>query len=118
VVRQTGNAAGLVAGLVTGDYELIGRSLHDVIAEPVRAQMIEGFTSMKRGAIEAGALGCSISGSGPALFALARDRASAEMAARAMGDVLNGLERPYDLYVSCINPRGATVLQTKPHDAL
>ncbi|MGH2487839.1 MAG: homoserine kinase, partial [Ktedonobacterales bacterium] len=61
-VKQWGNAAGLVAGLLLGDFALIGRSLHDVVAEPARARLIPGFAAVKRAALDAGALGCGISG--------------------------------------------------------
>jgi len=111
VVRQTGNTAGLVAGLLTGDYDLIGRSLHDVIAEPVRAGTIDGFFEMKHAALEAGALGCSISGSGPALFALSREEASACEIARAMGAVLDRRKEPHETHVSRINAQGARLIQ-------
>jgi homoserine kinase len=117
VVRQTGNAAGLVAGLLTGDFELIGRSLHDVIAEPYRAETIDGFPEIKRAASEAGALGCSISGSGPAVFALAGDRPSADDVVNAMGRVLERLGKPHDRYVSRINTTGAIILPPGSHEA-
>jgi len=111
VVRQTGNAAGLVAGLITGNHELIGRSLHDVIAEPVRAGTIEGFFEMKNAALEAGALGCSISGSGPALFALSREEAPAREIARAMGAVLGRRGKSHESHVSRINAQGARLVK-------
>jgi len=110
VVTQTGNAAGLVAGLLTGDLALLGRSLHDVIAEPVRGKHIPGFAGMKEAALKAGALGCSISGSGPALFALCDSKKTGGMIGAAMGQVLDRLGCPYDTYVSTINCTGARVL--------
>jgi homoserine kinase len=110
VVTQTGNAAGLVAGLLTSDFRLIGRSLQDVIAEPVRGKCIPGFAEMKSAALAAGALGCSISGSGPALFALSPSRDIGQSIARAMGRVLDELGCPYDTFVSTINSTGARVL--------
>jgi homoserine kinase len=69
LVRQTANLAGVVAGCCTGDLELIGRSLVDVVVEPHRAPLVPGFAAVKAAAMEAGALGCSLSGSGPSLFA-------------------------------------------------
>jgi homoserine kinase len=107
LVTQTGNAAGLVAGLLTGDYQLIGRSLRDVVAEPARAHTIPGFTEAQRAAREAGALGCSISGSGPALFALARTTATADRVAQAMGDVYRERNIACTTHVSPVNPLGA-----------
>jgi homoserine kinase len=107
VVTQTGNAAGLVAGILTRDSSLIGRSLCDVIVEPVRAPMIEGFADIKRAALDAGALGCSISGSGPALFALADGRDAAERISLAMAAILTARKSKHDVYVSRINSEGA-----------
>jgi homoserine kinase len=110
VIRQTGNAAGLVAGLMSGNYELIGRSLHDAIAEPARACLIPGFLDLKNAALKAGALGCSISGSGPALFALAGSRAFAESAQHAMLKTLVGRSAPLLSFVSTVAKRGAYIV--------
>ena len=71
-IAQMGNVAGLVAGLMKSDYELISRSMVDVIIEPVRSILIPEFKQVKQAAISNGALGCSISGSGPSMFALSR----------------------------------------------
>jgi len=68
-ITQWGNVGALVAGLYTNDYELIGRSLHDEIIEPVRSMLIPGFDLIKKTAYENGALGSGISGSGPSIFA-------------------------------------------------
>lgn len=110
VIRQTGNAAGLVAGLFLQDFGLISRSLHDAIAEPVRKKLIPGFDTMQSAALAAGALGCSISGSGPSVFALATSKEIAQRAGAEMGRVLDSLKCTYDLYVSTISRRGATIL--------
>lgn len=110
VVKQTGNAAGLVAGLLTGDLALVSRSLHDVIAEPHRAEAISGFAEIKEAALAAGALGCSISGSGPAVFALAGDRHGAERSVQAMAAVLDRHQMAHDTYLSRVNTHGARVL--------
>ncbi|MGP3372485.1 homoserine kinase, partial [Escherichia coli] len=76
-IRQWGNIAGLVAGLLQQDYELIGRSLEDVLIEPVRSILIPGFDTIKQLSKEAGALGGGISGSGPSVFMLSKDEATA-----------------------------------------
>lgn len=68
-VEQSANLAGVVAGCHSGDLELIGRSLADLVVEPHRAPLVSGFDAVKRAALEGGALGCSLSGSGPAVFA-------------------------------------------------
>ncbi len=83
-VTQWGNAAALVSALYRSDLELLSRALVDVVAEPVRAPGVPGFHAAKAAAIEAGALGCSLSGSGPALFALCDGRDGARRVAAAM----------------------------------
>lgn len=112
LVTQTGNAAGLIAGLMKKDYGLIGRSLRDVVAEPARGRLIPGFARMKEAAREAGALGCSISGSGPSVFALSTSLATAEQIAKAMSDVLENVQCPHSAYVSRINSTGAKLLSS------
>src|ERR1700712_5123549 len=76
-IRQWGNIAGLVAGLLQSNYELIGRSLEDVLIEPVRSILIPGFNSVKEKSKKAGALGGGISGSGPSIFMLSKDEPTA-----------------------------------------
>jgi homoserine kinase len=110
VVRQTGNAAGLVAGLMSGNFGLISRSLHDVIAEPARRHLVPSFAEMKAAALEAGALGCSLSGSGPAVFALATSPELAGRIGHAMGAVLERISRPHSIIVSGINNTGARII--------
>ena len=80
-IRQWGNIGGLVAGLMKGDYELIGRSLEDVIIEPVRSILIPGFDIIKSECKSAGAIGGGISGSGPSIFMLSRDHQTAQKVA-------------------------------------
>lgn len=114
VVTQTGNAAGLIAGLLTSDYGLIGRSLHDVIAEPARGPMIPGFRAMKEAAMRAGALGCSISGSGPSVFALSRGRKTADATSDAMSAALDAIGCAHSRSVSLISPVGARLCSGGP----
>jgi len=109
-VKQWGNVAGLIAGLTTGDYGLIGRSLQDVIVEPIRSILIPGFNTIKNAALEAGALGCSISGSGPSIFALSKSEAVAKKAGNAMMAALKLIEVDGDLYISKINKQGPKVI--------
>lgn len=84
VVHQTANLAGVIAGCCTGDVPLIARALRDVLVEPHRAALVPAFAQVQRAAMEAGALGCSISGAGPALFAWCDGDASAAAACDAM----------------------------------
>ncbi len=106
-VTQWGNVAGLVAGLFRDDLDLVARSLVDVVAEPKRSAQVPGFAAAKRAALDHGALGCSLSGSGPTMFALCRSRADAETAAAAMAAALSGVGLAADPYVSPVGAEGA-----------
>ncbi len=75
-VWQTANLAGFISGCYTDDLDMIRASLEDVVIEPQRQALIPGFQDVRRGAMEAGALGCSISGAGPSMFAWAREAAA------------------------------------------
>lgn len=105
-IRQWGNIAGLVAGLMMGDYELIGRSLEDVIIEPVRSILIPGFDRIKADCKAAGAIGGGISGSGPSIFMLSRDETTAQVVAGVMKSVYNQIGVEYHIYVTTINQEG------------
>jgi homoserine kinase len=105
-IRQWGNLAALVAALFNGDRQLLGRSLQDVVAEPARSLLIPGFAEVKAAALAAGALGCSISGSGPSLFALCATADEAARAGTAMKAAFRAAGLESDLYLSAVNPRG------------
>jgi len=108
-VSQWGNLAALVASLYAGDLALMGRSLGDLIAEPVRAVLIPGFAAVREAALEAGAIGCSISGAGPAVFALAASVATAEAVAEAMRQAFADAGLTAAAYVSEINRTGPRI---------
>lgn len=108
-IIQSGNIAGLVAGLFQEDMELISRSLNDVIAEPSRSVLIPGFDEVKAGIKEAGALGCGISGSGPTLFILSPNESIAREVSRISQKVYDKIGLDVDLYVPAINTKGAFV---------
>jgi homoserine kinase len=108
-VEQWGNTAGLIAGLFREDYELIGRSLHDVIIEPIRSMLIPGYDAIKQSAMDAGALGCNISGSGPSLFAFSTSEQTAFSVARAMQAVCERYRIESDIYVSRVNKQGPEI---------
>jgi homoserine kinase len=112
-VRQWGNLAALVAALYEGDLELLSRSLQDVVAEPRRGLLIPGFARVKQAALDGGALGCSISGSGPSVFSLCRSMQGARDVGTAMqsGFAQVGLES--DVYLSGINETGPVVLDSE-----
>jgi homoserine kinase len=109
-IKQWGNIAGLVAGLVKGDYDLIGRSLEDGIIEPVRSILIPGFESIKKQCKEAGVLGGGISGSGPSLFMLSKDKSTAAAAEGIMKEVYDRLGLDYHTYVTTINNEGCSLI--------
>ncbi len=105
-VKQWGNVGGLIAGLYTEDYDLIGRSLVDHIVEPIRSMLIPGFESIKKASIEVGALGCGISGSGPSVFAFSKGLETAKAVKKAMEVVYDPLNLPYETHVSGVNLDG------------
>lgn len=107
---QSGNIAGLVAGLFQEDMALISRSLNDVIAEPSRSVLIPGYEEVKEGIKPAGALGCGISGSGPTIFILSPSEEIAWEVSRMAQKVFDAMQLPIDLYVSAINTRGAYII--------
>ncbi len=109
-IMQWGNVGGLIAGLYTQDYDLIGRSLHDEIIEPVRSMLIPGFDLIKQTALANGALGAGISGSGPSIFALSRGEATAQKIAKAMCDVYDQMQLPYEIHVSKVNGDGVRII--------
>lgn len=109
-VIQWGNIAGLVAGLMKPDYGLISRSLKDVIAEPIRSMLIPGFDRMKVKALENGALGSGISGSGPTIFALSTEEGTARKVGEVIGKEFERIRLNSEIFVSRINPKGAMVL--------
>jgi len=110
-VKQWANLGALVHALHTSDFDLLARSLEDSIAEPRRAPLVPGLASIKKAAMDAGALGSSLSGSGPSIFALCRDRATADRVAVAMtAAVTAAIGGESQVYVSSISSRGARVI--------
>ncbi|MCJ8167401.1 homoserine kinase [Pontibacter sp. E15-1] len=110
-IRQWGNLAALMAGLLKGDYALIGRSLHDEIFEPERAFLIPLFKQAKQAALEAGALGAGISGSGPSIFALSATEQDALKVRKAIEEVYLSSGIDLHAYVSQVPEQGARVIQ-------
>ena len=109
-IMQWGNVGGLIAGLYTQDYDLIGRSLHDEIVEPLRSVLIPGFDLIKQAALENGALGSGISGSGPSIFALSKGKETAGKIAKAMCEVYEAINLPFEIHVSKVNSEGVKIL--------
>ena len=112
-VKQWSNIASLVTGFMKKDYKIISNSINDFIVEPVRSLLIPSFYEMKKAALDSGAVGCSISGSGPSLFALTRSKATANKVAKEMKKVLDKIDIESDIYVSGINKRGPKILSAK-----
>lgn len=108
-IKQWGNIAGLVAGFMKNDYDLISRSLEDVIIEPVRSILIPGFSEVKNKSREAGALGGGISGSGPSIFMLSKEEATARNVETVMKQVFDKVGIDYKTYVTTLNHRGVTI---------
>lgn len=112
-VKQWGNVGGLVAGLLKGDYQIISNSLKDDIIEPIRSVLIPGFAEVKQAAIEAGALGAGISGSGPSIFALSSTMATAEGVEKAMRETFNSIGLKNKAYVCRILKQGARIIDER-----
>jgi homoserine kinase len=112
-IRQWGNIAGLVTGFMKNDYELIGRSLEDVIIEPVRSMLIPGFDEVKKVCKEAGALGGGISGSGPSIFMLSKNEATAKNVEAVMQNIYNKIGLAYHTYLTTINNEGVRVVNAE-----
>ena len=109
-IKQWGNIGGLVAGFLKNDLDLIGRSLEDVIIEPVRSILIPGFNEIKTKCKKAGALGGGISGSGPSIFMLCKNEVTAVEVESEMKNVYDKIGISYHTYVTTINTHGVSIV--------
>lgn len=109
-IQQTGNLGALIVGLYRSDMDLISRALQDVIIEPQRAKLIPHFYEVKEAALNAGVLGCSISGAGPSIFALSPNSLIAERAGAAMQKIFTDNKIENQLFISTINQEGAILM--------
>jgi len=109
-VTQWGNIAGLVSGLFLNDLDLIGRSMQDVLVEPVRSMLIPDFYEMRQIAMESGAISFGISGSGPSVFSFTRDEETAKQIAQKLQQQLASIQINSNAYVSPINDEGPKIL--------
>ncbi|AEM71484.1 homoserine kinase [Allomuricauda ruestringensis DSM 13258] len=105
-IQQWGNLGGLIAGLFQNDYDLIGRSLHDHIVEPIRSILIPAFDDIKANALKVGALGSGISGSGPSIFALSKGEEIAQQVAESMKETYQNIGVDFDIHISKVNSQG------------
>ncbi|CAL2102081.1 Homoserine kinase [Tenacibaculum sp. 190130A14a] len=110
-VTQWANVGGLISGLYSDNYELISNSLTDIIVEPVRKKLIPHFDSVKKAAIEAGALGAGISGSGPTIFALCRGNEVAKEVYKAIKETYQETGIDFHMIQSEINTQGIQILE-------
>ena len=117
-IKQWGNIAGLVTGFMKSDYDLIGRSLEDIIIEPVRSILIPGFEKVKTECKEAGALGGGISGAGPSLFMLSKDEKTARIVESIMKETYETIGLDHYTYVTTLNQHGCTIINQKEHELL
>ena len=99
--------------MATREPSLLGRSLHDCMVEPQRKKLIPGFDAVKDAALQRGALGCSISGAGPSVFALCDSGYLAQSVGQAMQAAFRNTGIESQLYVSPINQRGVEILSAK-----
>ena len=109
-LKQCGNLAGLIAGLTTGDYPLISRSITDVFAEPYRTQQLPDFEVLKSSSLEAGSIGTGLSGSGPSVFSLCRGEEMATSVGEVMKRHFNQRDIEAGIYVSRISQAGCKIL--------
>jgi homoserine kinase len=112
-IQQWANLGALIHALHRSDFALMSRALEDTIAEPRRAALVPGLAAIKQAARDAGALGCSLSGSGPSLFALCRDQGTAQAVASAMTTAVTlHVGGEPQTYVSPIAPEGARIVSS------
>lgn len=111
-IAQWANVGSLIHALHISDYDLIHRSLQDIIVEPYRKQLIPHFDAVKIAALETGALGCAISGSGPSIFALSKGKDTAEKVEKAMQAVYAKTEIDFNTFVSKINLEGIKIIKS------
>ena len=109
-ITQWANLGSLVHALHSNDYDLISKSLHDEIIEPYRSQLIPHFSDVKKAALKVGALGCSISGSGPSIFSLSKGIKTATNVEVAINNIYKTTEIEFDMFVCKINTEGMKII--------
>ncbi|GGD24951.1 homoserine kinase [Flavobacterium orientale] len=109
-ITQWGNLGGFISGLYTEDYALMGRCLQDVVAEPYRKNLIPEFNNVKKSALENGALGCGISGSGPSIYALSKGIQTSKNVGNKMKEVYLKTGIEYAIYVSKVCDKGVKMI--------
>lgn len=109
-IKQWGSLSSLVYAFSNNNLDLIKSSMHDYIVEPLRKNLIKGFDQIKHNALDMGALGCSISGSGPTIFALCETKKIAEDIGKYSNDYYYSINLDSDIYISNINTVGPQII--------
>ena len=109
-ITQWSNVGGLISGLYSSDYDLISRSLQDVIVEPVRKSLIPHFDMVKKSALDSGALGAGISGSGPTIFALSKGINTANNILHGMQETYKNTKINFSVFNSKISSQSIKIL--------
>ncbi|MFY9242064.1 MAG: homoserine kinase [Polaribacter sp.] len=112
-VTQWANVGGLISGLYTDNYNLISNSLVDIIVEPHRKKLIPFFDDVKQAAINAGALGAGISGSGPTIFALCKGNKIAKKVLKSIEESYKNTEIDFTMFISKVNSEGMKIIESK-----
>ncbi|MEI8049035.1 MAG: homoserine kinase [Bacteroidota bacterium] len=115
-IIQSANTAGFMVALLQRDYDLMKRSMSDLLAEPQRIHLIPGFESIRNAAMEAGAVGCGISGSGPSIFALCKGEAMAKQVADVICKGFTHIGLFNEAYVSQVNSPGTRIVDFIEND--
>jgi homoserine kinase len=110
VITQSANTAAFMTGIIKEDFGLIGRSICDLVAEPKRTRLIPGFDRARRAALETGAIGCGISGSGPSVFALCIGENASWQVAEVIKNIFSEEGLASDSFVSTLNAPGAFIM--------
>jgi homoserine kinase len=109
-IHQWANVGSFVHALHTNDYELLSRSLKDVVVEPYRSQLIPSFKEVKQAVLDNGALGCSISGAGPSIFTLNKGLENANRVKQVMHEIYEKTDIDFEIHVTKINEEGVKIL--------
>lgn len=109
-ISQAANVGSFVQAMHLGDYDLLAESLQDHLAEPYRKSLIPEFDPIRYAAMQAGAIGGGISGSGPGIFHLCRGEQSAHQVKEAIEETCGTLKVDFDMYISAVTKQGAKVI--------
>ncbi len=109
--KQIANFGGLLTSIFTEDWDLMKNSMIDYLAEPYRFKYIQGYQSIRQAAMEAGAIGGGISGSGPSVYHICKGMDSAERIQNAINKTYAKENIPYKMYLSKIDTKGTYIVE-------